>query len=167
VYTLAAAAVAAPASEPGATVETSIELVAGLNLVSLPIEPAETNAAVLFGGAEVYSSDTNGNHAAAATLVAGRGYWVRVAKDTMLTIAGTMPTNSTIQLIPGWNLIGLKGSYGAEGVDLKTVTGGDALLKAGLRAWDAERQVYEQPDIMLPGVGYSVYLTEPTTITMP
>ncbi|MCK5292292.1 MAG: right-handed parallel beta-helix repeat-containing protein [Thermoplasmata archaeon] len=84
------------------------------------------------------------------------GIWVNVTQDTNLTIAGVVPTSTTIDLQAGWNLVGfpsfdhdfsvadLKAAVAVEGIEgfdglappsfLRVMTDGD-FLQAGFGYW--------------------------------
>jgi hypothetical protein len=101
----------------------TISLSPGWNLISLPVQPANTAiASVLSGIAGSYQvvwgypnqswdlydpNDTGGS--TLATMQAGNGYWIKMTSAKTLSVSGTTPPQS-LSLLPGWNLIGYDGS---------------------------------------------------------
>jgi hypothetical protein len=107
-----------PDPEPG--VEHSISLSSGWNLISLPVQPADTStAAVLssingrYGAVYAYDSGSgsyrqyipgeSGNNL--TQMEAGRGYWVYMTEGGTLRVRGNAATGA-ISLVEGWNLVG-------------------------------------------------------------
>jgi len=104
---------------PVATTST-MHLKQGWNLISLPIQPEDTNIdAVLnsikgkytdvftYKGRWVYKSEyMNKWFGDLSNLEAGKGYWIKVNEDCNLTIDGLKVKSANISLEQGWNLIG-------------------------------------------------------------
>jgi hypothetical protein len=102
----------------------TLKLHKGLNMISLPLLPAEASVeALLAGSAEkivriwayepseggalwrLYEPGKVGPHAL-QRLVPGAGYWVEASEETSLTLKGAEIPQSIIPLKAGWNLIG-------------------------------------------------------------
>ncbi|CEG13686.1 hypothetical protein MSIBF_A4470001 [groundwater metagenome] len=99
---------------------STIYLKQGWNLISLPIQPQDTNIdAVLnnikgkytdvftYNNKWIYKSEyMNKWFGDLSNLEAGKGYWIKVKEDCNLTIDGLKVKNASISLEQGWNLIG-------------------------------------------------------------
>ncbi|MBI1804934.1 MAG: S8 family serine peptidase [Ignavibacteria bacterium] len=76
------------------------------NLLSLPQDPADHNASVLYptatSGAFIYT----GTYVPVTTIPNGLGFWMKFNSIQQVTIYGTMRTRSTLNLTAGWNMIG-------------------------------------------------------------
>ncbi|MCP3999051.1 MAG: hypothetical protein GY722_28910, partial [bacterium] len=101
-----------------------IALLAGLNLVSLPEEPADPDPAAVFAAVAGQIGKVTAYDAcdpadpwkaydpadpAASDLVAVDhkiGLWVKATAAAVLPSEGTLPATTTIELCEGWNLIG-------------------------------------------------------------
>ncbi|MGQ9610193.1 MAG: RHS repeat-associated core domain-containing protein [bacterium] len=96
-----------------------VSLVAGWNLISLPLNPANTSIASVLssiegkytsvwaygaGGWERYIVGAPGNNL--STMEPGRGYWIRMTQSATLTVTGEDAYNKAVQLRQGWNLVG-------------------------------------------------------------
>ncbi len=108
----------------GARSATTISLVQGWNLISLPLQqPVNTPVATVLSGIggfyEVVWAYSNGawkvydpNDTAGSTLKtmqAGNGYWIKMLSAKKLSVSGSTPSPSTIPLVSGWNLVGFNG----------------------------------------------------------
>ena len=78
------------------------------NIVSVPLTRTDPRPAVLFPGAvsAAFAYDADSGYAAADTLRAGRGYWLKFDADQTVTISGFPFAVDTIGVKAGWNLIG-------------------------------------------------------------
>ncbi len=95
----------------------------GWNLVSLPVQPANTSIASVLSGVKgayevvwAYPNQTwqvyDPNDAAGSTLTtmqAGMGYWIKMTSAKTLDLSGTAPSSS-LTLTSGWNLVGYNGT---------------------------------------------------------
>jgi hypothetical protein len=146
--------------------EFSIDLWQGWNLISLPIEPAdpalESVLAEVDCRGSVWLWDTTqdsgkGAYAEAVELHALTGYWVYVGSAGTLTVAGSEPTNTVLDLAAGWNLIGV-----ADHVTLQE----NAALIMPFWHWTNTLRYGNTlvGDTLLPGYGYWARATEATTL---
>ncbi|CEG11669.1 hypothetical protein MSIBF_A1590003 [groundwater metagenome] len=101
-------------------ITSTIYLKQGWNLISLPIQPQDTNIdAVLnnikgkytdvftYNNKWIYKSEyMNKWFGDLSNLEAGKGYWIKVKEDCNLTIDGLKVKSANISLEQGWNLIG-------------------------------------------------------------
>jgi hypothetical protein len=104
----------------GNTLETppvaALGLMAGWNLISLPVSPSEADPDQLLVDpltgepcffAPIWGWDGSG-YQAASLLEAGQGYWLycQTPPEELLLIPGTSVTNCEFDLQSGWNLMG-------------------------------------------------------------
>jgi hypothetical protein len=160
------------------TISQLLHLFPGWNLVSLHVEPLNTAPEAVFdagmngmpgnnrgfadgsrgvvyqGAVWEWKNDMGqGAYAPAQEIHAFTGYWVFVEIATAITVEGTMPDDSQgIQLVPGWNLIGV-----FEEMDAPTAR--DLLGPA----WWYENNEYQTAVKLYPGRGYWLYSDEPAT----
>jgi len=163
----------------------TISLSAGLNLISLPLEPINRDAAALTERLSpclrhvfAYANDAWVSYDPAQpgqstlnTLEPGKGYWFDMACPAEMTVVGNRTTNS-ISLIPGLNLVGYS--------SLIPLAVSEALSSIANKynfVWgykDSEWTYYDPSDqagsplrVLTPGSGYWIEATEETTWTLP
>jgi len=93
-----------------------LTLVAGWNLVSLPLRPHDPDPASVFPAAVVdavweYSGD---GFAAPADIQPKKGYWVHATEAATLTLVGTRSADTAVLCEEGWNLVGVVGPDAAQ-----------------------------------------------------
>ncbi len=96
-----------------------VSLVAGWNLISLPLDPSNKSITAVLNsidgkyisvwaygvaGWERYIVGAPGNNL--STMEPGRGYWIRMTQSAILTVTGEDTYNKAVQLRKGWNLVG-------------------------------------------------------------
>jgi hypothetical protein len=86
----------------------TLHLSAGWNMVSLPIIPSNPSFSNIFSNVGYYQVLTwNGNgYVTPTTVEAGKGYWVLVLDNAIITITGTPVTSYQLNVQPGWSMIG-------------------------------------------------------------
>jgi hypothetical protein len=103
---------------------SSIPLQSGWNLISLPLQPPNTNPAVVLSSIagqynSVWAYDPNagwstyapGGPNSLVAIIAGKGYWIEMDEPWDLDIQGTIPEPTAITLWGGkWNLVGYNSS---------------------------------------------------------
>jgi hypothetical protein len=132
-----------------------LPVTASWNLVSLPGNVADREAAGLFPGASTPFYAYESGYATADTLEYGRGYWVRMPSAASIPIPGTKRLLDTIDVLSGWNMIGAlsepvaASSIGVipEGITASPVFGYDG----GFR----------REDTLRPGAGYWIKTDQP------
>ena len=98
----------------------TISLVAGWNLISMPVIPEDASVNAIFGSniiLPVY--EYNSGYIAATSLEPKKGYWVLADSPVDIEVTGTVPTNLEVTVSTGWNLIGPVSS----GVQVSSFTG--------------------------------------------
>lgn len=78
----------------------------GWRIVSLPVMPADPRGTTVFpsAGSAFYAYDAG--YVARDSLSAGAGYWARFTTPGLVTISGEPVTRDSIEVNPGWNLVG-------------------------------------------------------------
>ncbi len=169
-----------------------IPLLAGLNLVSIPEEPADTDPAAVFAAVSGELStvvaaatcsargpwltyDPADSAASDLTAVDHRiGMWVSMSVAAALPSDGTLPATTTIEMCEGWNLIGFPTAEPRHPhVALASIAGKWERI-FGYDAFDSDDpwEVFsvDVPDwandlrMMKPGRGYWVLATEDVTL---
>jgi hypothetical protein len=129
------------AGAPGEELEYTYP--AGTHMVSFPIDPFEGDAARALGipagelmlarwRPDILDADKYEYYPETPAIRPGRGFWLKLDKETTVALKGYVPDNAAeyrIGLLPGWNQVGppVDGSYDTG--DLVVETGnGDALF---------------------------------------
>ncbi|MBA4312184.1 MAG: hypothetical protein C0417_06100 [Chlorobiaceae bacterium] len=87
-------------------VTRTIEIQAKWNLISLPVQLANSRVNSLFPSVISSAFEYNGNYVSTDSLKPGKGYWLKFPADESIRITGAPITNDSIEVIEGWNLIG-------------------------------------------------------------
>ena len=152
-----------------------VKLLAGWNLISLPVQPADPTATAVLSSANrrgtakqdpvtpVYadavwgwSGPPRGHFVKVSRLEPFHAYWVFAPVGAELVVPGALPATTAVVVEAGWNLLG----------PLATVNRADcAATVAGVFwSWDAAAQQYAPDRRMLPGCGYWAYCRAPGTL---
>jgi len=83
------------------------ELNSGWNLVSVPVTNLIMSPASIFPNSVSSVWGFNGAYYAESQLQTGKGYWEKNSIDETLDISGIKPESFIINLVQGWNLIGV------------------------------------------------------------
>ena len=126
----------------------------GWQIVSVPVTPPDPRAVSLFpsAGSALYAYDAG--YVGRDSLELGSGYWVRFTTPGVLTISGEPVTRDTIDVSPGWNLVGSISSPVAAAAVLS--------LPPGIIAFPfyAFQGSYISADTLTPGKGYWIRCTD-------
>jgi len=89
-------------------VEHTLNLVAGWNMVSLPVMPEDVSAASVLSDVGFYQLVTwsGSGYVSATSFEEGRGYWLLVLQDTNVTVKGAPVHGVLLTLPPGWSMVG-------------------------------------------------------------
>jgi len=141
------------------TIEKTLELSAGWNMVSLPVEPEDPAATSVLDGVGFHQLVTwsGSSYASATSFDAGQGYWLLVLEDVDISISGIPVTEVTLNLSPGWSMVG----------------GPDEIVQASevfpgfyqLVTWSGSS--YIAASEFIPGSGYWALVLEETQIQLP
>jgi len=83
------------------------------------------------------------------------GCWVYVNEPTVVLVYGLPPTNSSIALAPGWNLIGASREMNVPNL---------AAIVGKVWRWNANTQSYSATSVILPGFAHWIFATEQAII---
>ncbi|MCX5844675.1 MAG: fibronectin type III domain-containing protein, partial [Deltaproteobacteria bacterium] len=176
-------------SHPGPPVVT-ISLSAGMNFISLPIEPLDPSIAALTGQlspclrqVQTYVDNTSVSYdpfqpdqSTLSTMEPGKGYWVQMACPGEMTVVGNRTTNPII-LTVGGNYIGYNG---LTPLPVSEALTGIANKYTKVWAYKGDRGIfnkwifydphYENASalkVLSPGGGFYIEATEETIWTLP
>jgi calcium-activated chloride channel regulator 3/4 len=163
-----------------------ISLVSGWNMISTPLQPNETDIAVVLNSiAGKYSSVwsyANGvwkvydpAHPGLSdlyTMEAGIGYWVDMDEPAVLVASGFIPPDKSIELDSGWNLVG----FNAENT-LSLENALASIDRKYISVWSYENNAWKFYDpaypgfsnleLMTPGSGFWINTNQACTWTLP
>jgi uncharacterized repeat protein (TIGR02543 family) len=148
------------------TVDVTIAINSGWNLVSVPSVPSTYNAYALFSGAvpgTIYSFFT-ASYVGAPVLVNGQGYWALYAGAGSETINGA-PITTTSEVLatgPRWVLVG--SITNAVAASKLTSVPSTAIVPGTLYGYNGAS--YVAPTTLVPGKGYWVLINAPCTLTI-
>jgi len=95
----------------------TLNLNAGWNLVSIPVEPNNPARDSVFPPTQVlavYEYDQASGYVQPTTIHTKKGYWVYVSAPTTVEIVGVRPIDTSVAVLTGWNLIGVVGPSAAQ-----------------------------------------------------
>jgi len=143
-----------------------LDLAAGWNPISLPVEPLDAVAATILAagdGTPAAGRIDSGavwhwrgdRYDTVTDLEALEGYWVYLSQPAVLAVAGLVPTGAAarLSLSRGWHCLGPAGE--------KVLP-----LAPGVEAWcwQYREGVYGAAVRLLPGIGAWLYVREPVTV---
>jgi len=132
----------------------------GWNLVSLPLNVDDAHASVLYPTAISNCFAYNGTYVVAETLAVGTGYWEKFDHDHRIPIAGTTVLSDTVDLAPGWNLIG---SISVPVLVASIVSDPPSMTMSRFFSYEG---AYSTKDTLQPGRGYWVKAGEAGEIVL-
>jgi hypothetical protein len=167
----------APTTPPTASNEYTLQLAAGWNLVSTPVDPADSSISKLFspiaqnleavyafsnGAYKTYVPGADSNDL--TDFRAGTGYWVYVNSATSLKITGSV-SDQSVPLVEGWNLAGFNSLTGKSVTEAFASISGKYVAVYGFNTGSGTYSSFvpgEQSDLttLEPGRGYWIYATE-------
>jgi carboxypeptidase D len=144
-----------------------LALMAGWNVLSLPISPALPSAAAVFGDAVATAAQAQavltydpvrGGYVAAPTVRALQGVWVWAPVAVQLVVTGAAPSAPSLTLAAGWNLVGVPAA-------LTTWPGADQGVGPWLEVNPAQTS-YPPARNLTPGRAYWVFSPRTVTLTV-
>ncbi len=158
-------ATASTAAEPP-TVEFSLTLQPGWNMVSVPLLLPDMTIATVFAGADaVYEWDSSTkSYVQPQELDPASGYWVAVTSVLTRDYAGVPVSGWSLALEPGWRLAG--SVYGGA-VDFSAPDDEpDGSVEAFAYSWNALSRSYDYSQSLEPGRGHWIAATASGTLTV-
>ena len=162
-----------------------IALNTGWNLISPKKQPEDASIEVVLGSIsdkvisvwsyvggqwQVYDPENPG-FSDLVTMDAGKGYWINMTETVPLPISGSIPSGS-IDLLPGWNLVGYNSETSQDIADALASIEGQyisvwAYMGNGWKVYDPANPGFSDLTTMLPGYGYWINASEACTWTLP
>jgi len=131
------------------------------NLISLPLNVPDAHKSVLFPSA---SSDafrySQTHYQQSSILETGVGYWLKFGSAQAVSITGTPLASQSVQLIPGWNMIGsISVPVATSAVTVNPL----GIISSGFYGYSGG---YNITSSIEPGKGYWINATESGTLTL-
>jgi len=158
-------ATASTSAEPP-TVEFSITLQPGWNMVSVPLLLPDMSMSTVFDGAEaVYTwNPSTKSYVQPQELDPSAGYWVAVNAVRTLEYAGVPVSGWSLTLQPGWHLAG---SVCGGTVDFSEPDDEpDGSVEGFTYSWNPQSKSYTYSRALEPGRGHWVAVTAPSVLTV-
>jgi hypothetical protein len=135
--------------------DASVDVNAGWNLVSLPINVSAAARAELFPNSDtIWAWDAAGQRfRIAGDLAAKQGYWIFVDQADQATPSGDGEPATDVELLPGWNLIG----------PLEPILPPANSATGDYFGWDSD---FFRATILLPNQAYWVFAQRATTVRL-
>jgi len=155
------------------SVQFTLNLRAGWNMISFPVQPNDPNPDVIFSGLPyycMYKWDTHYVLCAGTAVsndepvVPGVGYWVNVLAGENVVVSGTPVNSLTLSLSEGWNLIGPP--LGGANIANPDDTPDNSVLPYAY-TWDAENNRYVSTTDLVAGAGYWVNTLNSCVLRLP
>lgn len=135
----------------------------GWNLISVPLVLEDNSLPAAYptatGGAYMYSP--HAGYSLTSQVENGKGYWVKFDTDQMVGLAGQLRTTDTVQVEPGWNLIGSI----SEPIDVSGIVETPAGIVVS-PYYHFSGTGYLQSGTLEPGVGYWVKVSTAGTLLL-
>ena len=132
-----------------------LELKAGWNMVSVPIQARDMSSGTIFGSAEAvyWWNPVTKSYTIPTSIDPKKGYWVAVSSDQTVTVTGEPVENWTGSLSAGWNMIGsVSGDPIAVG-NLDDVPA-DTVQDGAIYTWNPTGKCYSIASQIEEGKGY-------------
>ncbi len=155
-------------------------------LISLPIQPADTSIAKVLAPLDGFYSSVltleqgrfvryTPNAPDAGTLQTmepGKGYIIRITQPADLYVIGTPVMEDTVELVTGWNLVGLTSTNSLPVTDaLESVDGAYTAVRSvsgeGWQFYNPALSFLSNLTTFVPGYGYWIRAVMDTTWTLP
>ena len=152
--------------ELSASETCEISLVAGWNLVSVPVRADDMAVSAIFPGVDpVYTwNATQKAYTIPTPIEPHRGYWVSTSSSRLLSIEGVPVGTWTAGIESGWNTVG--SVYGTVAdVSVPNDTPGGSVEAFDYR-WDAPTKSYVYTTSIEPGKGYWIATTQAASLTL-
>jgi plastocyanin len=137
-----------------------IDLVDGWNMISLPLQVADSTTAGLFPGAASGAFSYQGRYVPSPTLAVGTGYWLKSIGGSHYPIGGYGVGSDTVSVAKGWNMIGSISSP-VPVTALQTVPPG--IIASHVFGY---HNSYNVADTIHPGGGYWVKVSQDGRIAL-
>jgi len=148
------------------TINMTIPLRAGWNLVSVPLVLNDSSVNFVFPGTEVvYTWDaTSKAYIVPSIIEPNKGYWVAILQDADIILTGIPVTRWTANLKAGSNMIG---SVSSVADFSRPNDKPNWSIEPYAYLWDTSSQSYITVTTIEPGKGYWVKATQDCKLTIP
>ncbi len=132
------------------TIIVDPDLLAGWNMISVPVRPPSLQKDALFPSSISNAFEYAGGYTVRETLSTGRSFWLKFSAPQFTDLTGDSIVTDSVNLAQGWNMIGSIGSpLPVEGI----VERPPGILTSQIFGY---RKGYSASDTILPGRGYWV-----------
>ncbi len=125
-----------------------VDVVRGWNMISVPVTVYDFRKSVLFGTAQSNAFTYQGSYVIKDTLRNGSGYWLKFLGEQSINMIGSPITTITIDVAPGWNMIGSISSSVGVGSIIQIPENNISSLYYGFN------NGYQIADSIIPGKAY-------------
>jgi len=145
---------------PPPTVSIATTLMAGWNMLSLPVTVSDPRPGSVFPNPVSLAFGYAGKYNPAGTLATGFGYWLKFGQAGTDTITGVQMVHDSVGVAKGWNMIG--------SISVPVATGSIATQPAGIitSPFFAFNNSYYIVDTIHPGGGYWVKVSQDGTLVL-
>jgi hypothetical protein len=160
------------------------DLVEGWNLISIPLEQFDTSRETVVQTLGSNYIAIRGYHAGKAkpwmhwhrnkpdplnnviTVDHENGYYIKMQSADSLVIAGKVRQSTSISLETGWNLVGYPSLVSDIQSNVLSSISGSYNRVENYNTVTGKHQVVNPGDLMYPGLGYWIHVTEPCILTI-
>jgi hypothetical protein len=145
-------------------IEYCIDLKAGWNMVSIPVIPDNNSVQAIFGSIQtLYTMPVktwvSPLFVTVEEIEPQKGYWIFTPAATTICVTGKPITNTTLNLKPGWNMVG---TVGVENLSVSGIP--NQVPQCPAVTWVSPSFV--ETDVIEPGKCAWVFVTQETAITI-
>ncbi len=130
------------------------------NMLSVPVQTENTLKTFLYPTATSQAFAYDNGYDGKETLKTGKGYWMKFNAAQSVSITGQKFFVKTIDVAPGWNLIGTLSTT----IPVEQITSNPPGMITS--PFFAYKEGYSATDSLFPGMGYWVKVEEEGTITL-
>jgi hypothetical protein len=143
-----------------------LSLKAGWNMVSVPLQISNNATSAVFPGVSAVFAwnPATKSYIIPTVIEPHRGYWVAVAQDTNLTLAGIPVDTWTSDLSAGWNMVG---SVSVNAILAASDDNPDDSVIHAAYYWDPVTKSYTPANSIEQGKGYWVATVRDCDLTLP
>lgn len=126
----------------------------GWNLISIPLSPSNNSVEAVFGSVNysgLFSYDSGWKVPVEVNV--SRGYWININDESTLSVWGSVPEISMINLLDGWNLIGVP--FDKNITDISDNISAYSYNNSKWYSYNSNR-LFNNLDKFIPGLGYWV-----------
>ncbi len=144
-----------------------VELSAGWNMVSVPVEAADMSVDAIFPDAEAvyWWNPATKSYTVPTTIEPEKSYWVAMTSADTVTVSGTLVAEWTDELAAGWNMAGSVYGDPVDVADLSDDPSGSVQTNA-IYHWNPGTKSYDMATQIEQGLGYWMAATQSCELTM-